>query len=86
MENNTRLKKICEIHSVEILAPTEEGVELNEGYQYEVNGSLPQLADSIAKMAVEFDNNNDMLGESAGSVFISLIVEYYNRSKGGAEQ
>lgn len=86
MENNTRLKKICEIHSVEILAPTEEGVELNEGYQYEVNGSLPQLADSIAKMAVEFDNNNDMLGESAGSVFISLIVEYYNRLKGGAEQ
>ena len=86
MENNTRLKKICEIYSVEILAPTEEGVELNEGYRYEVNGSLPQLADSIAKMAIEFDNNNDTLGESAGNIFIGLIVEYYNRLKGGVEQ
>lgn len=80
MKPATRKKRICEIDSIENLSPTKEGVELNEGYDYSINGSIPQLADSIAKLAIEFDKNQDM-GEKAGEMFITLIVHYYEQSK-----
>ena len=80
-EDRTRLKQICIIHSVETLTPTEEGIELNEGYSYEVDGSLPQLADSIAKLAIELDKEKETFGDNGGNLFIKLIVEFYNNLK-----
>ena len=77
----TRLKQICLIHAVEKLSPTEEGIELNEGYSYEVDGSLPQLADSIAKLAIELDKEKEAFGDNGGNLFINLIVEFYNNLK-----
>ena len=80
-ENQTRLKQICIIHSVETLTPTEEGVELNEGYKYEVDGTLPQLADSIAKLAIELDKEPETFSDNAGGLFVSLIVQFYDKLK-----
>ena len=78
----TRTKLILEVRAIEKLDPTEEGMELNEGYQYEVNGSIPQLADSIAKMAIEMDKSKD-LGEAAGGAFLELVNQYYQKLKEG---
>ena len=78
----TRTQKILEIEAIEKLTPENEGVELNEGYNYNVQGAIPQIADAIAKMANELDNFPDM-GINAGGAFISLIVEYYKKVKGG---
>lgn len=82
VETVTRTKLILEVRAVENLDPTEEGMELNEGYQYEVNGSLPQLADGIAKMAIEMNKDSD-LGENAGGVFLELITQYYRKLQEG---
>ena len=78
----TRTKLILEVRAIEKLDPTEEGMELNEGYQYEVNGSIPQLADGIAKMALEMDKDEN-LGEAAGGAFLELVNQYYQKLKEG---
>lgn len=74
----TRTKQILEIKTVERLEPTDEGMDLNEGYEYEIDGSIPQLADGLAKMAIEMDKDLD-LGEKAGGAFLALVLEYYNK-------
>lgn len=74
----TRTKQILEIKTVERLEPTDEGMDLNEGYEYEIDGSIPQLADGLAKMAIEMDKDPD-LGEKAGGAFLALVLEYYNK-------
>lgn len=76
----SRTTTILTIKALERLIPQEEGVELNEGYDYEINGSIPQLADGIAKMAIEMDKQEDM-GVKAGDGFLSLIVQYYEKLK-----
>ena len=77
-ESSTREVNILTINTIEILTANEEGVELNEGYTFDVNGSIPQLADGIAKMAIEMDKDIEM-GERGGGAFIALIMQYYER-------
>lgn len=83
-EPNKRIYTILTIsRKRELEARTvKEGQELdiNEGYDYEVNSSLPEIADGIAKMALEFDKMED-LGENAGSYFLQLIVDFYGQLK-----
>lgn len=76
MDPVTRTNTILNIKVVEKLAPEEEGLELNEGYEYEINGTIPQLADGIAKMAIEMDKQPD-LGDKAGGAFLALVEQYY---------
>ena len=76
MEPVNRTSEILKISVLETLKPEEEGIELNEGYTYEVNGSIPQLADGLAKMAVEMDKQPD-LGDKAGGAFLALVQQYY---------
>lgn len=71
-----RTKTILNIKVVEKLEPEEEGIELNEGYEYEIEGSLPQLADGFAKMLLELDKDKTM-GDRAGAAFLTLIQQYY---------
>lgn len=75
-----RTKTILSIKTLEKLTPIEEGVELNEGYEFETNGALPEIADGIAKMANELDKMKE-LGENAGSYFLQLVSDYYSRTK-----
>lgn len=77
-----RAKTILTIAALEKLTPESTGVELNEGYDFFIDGAIPQVADGIAKMAFEMDKLSDM-GDNAGGAFISLVVEYYQRLKGG---
>lgn len=81
MEESIREKIILQIIVLEKLTPSEEGVELNEGYRYSVDGSLPQLADSLAKLFLEMDKDEN-LGENSGSVFLEILVDYYHKLKG----
>jgi hypothetical protein len=78
--DQTRKKRILEIDTLETLIPKEEGMELNEGYVYQVEGSIPQLADAIAKLAIEMDKSPD-LGEQGGGSFIALISQFYEKLK-----
>jgi len=77
-----RTKTILEIKVIEKLSPEKDGVELNEGYRYNVDGSLPQLADGLAKLAIEFDNDIK-LGVNVGQAFLVLTAQYYEKMKGG---
>ena len=67
---------VLNIKVIEKLTPDDEGVNLNEGYEYDVNGTIPQLADGIAKMAIEMDKQPD-LGDKAGGAFLALVEQYY---------
>lgn len=75
-EVSVRTKNILVIKAREALDPTEEGVELNGGYEYDMNGAIPEIADGIAKMAIEMDGMKEF-GENAGEYFLHLISEYY---------
>ena len=79
MEPINRTKTILNIKVVEKLIPDEDGLNLNEGYEYEVDGALPQLADGIAKMLIELDKD-ETLGDHAGGAFLTLIQQYYSKS------
>ena len=76
MDPVTRTNTILNIKVIEKLTPDDEGVNLNEGYEYDVNGTIPQLADGIAKMAIEMDKQPD-LGDKAGGAFLALVEQYY---------
>jgi len=84
-EVSTRKVNILKIDVIEQLTPSEQGVELNEGYEFEVNGAIPQLADGIAKMAFEMDRDKDF-GTKGGGAFIALIAEYYRKLSEGGKQ
>jgi hypothetical protein len=77
--NNLTAKTILVIASRPKLTETEndEGLELNEGYEFEVNAAIPELADGIAKLAYELEPNG--FGEGSGGYFIQLINEYYKK-------
>ena len=60
-------------------------VELNEGYEFVVNAAVPEIADGIAKMAIEMDKMKD-LGEDAGMMFLTLCAEFYKKLKEGGNQ
>lgn len=79
MKAVNRMETILEIQAVEKLKPEKDGIELNEGYNYTMNGSIPQVADGIAKMAIEMDKLEEM-GSNAGKGFIILIEQYYKKA------
>lgn len=58
----------------------DDGIELNDGYNFEVNGALPEIADGIAKMAKELPANG--FGEGSDKYFITLIQQYFDKVKG----
>lgn len=72
-----RTQNILIIKAKELLTPNDEGIELNEGYEYELNGALPQIADGFAKMLVELDKDN----KNIGGGFLTLIEQYYIKLK-----
>lgn len=55
----------------------DQGMELNEGYDYYLDSPLPELADAIAKFAKELPNQG--MGEGSDKYFVQLINEYLNR-------
>lgn len=78
-DNQLRAKTLIVIKSRPKLTvdDNDEGMELNEGYEFEVDGALPEIADGIAKMAFALEENG--FGENSGGYFISLINEYYKK-------
>lgn len=64
-----------------LLDATKKGILLNDGYTYTVDGSIPELADAIAKFAIELPRNG--FGERSDSTFIELIKNYYDKLKQG---
>lgn len=52
-------------------------VELNEGYEYDVNSSLPEIADGIAKFAKELPHQG--MGNGSDKYFINLINQYFEK-------
>lgn len=61
------------------VADNDEGMELNDGYEFDLNGALPEVADAIAKFAKELPNND--CGENSDTYFISLIQQYFQKLK-----
>lgn len=57
----------------------DEGIELNDGYEFEVDGAVPEIADAIAKLAAELPNNG--FGETSDRYFITLIDKYFEKLK-----
>lgn len=55
----------------------ETGLELNDGYDFEVDAAVPEIADGIAKFAKELPNNG--FGKDSDRYFIHLICEYFNK-------
>lgn len=80
IDGQIRDRQILRIVARRAIEPNNDGVSLNEGYDYEVDGALPQLADALAKMLLEM-NKDKSFGENAGSMFLTLLTEYYNRLK-----
>ena len=76
-KESKRTKTILVVKSLEVLEPKEEGMELNVGYEFEVDGPLPEVADGIAKMAKELDKMQD---ENAGAYFVELIRQFYEKA------
>ena len=76
-KESKRTKTILVVRSLELLNPTKKGLELNVGYEFDVDGPLPEVADGIAKMAKELDK---MQGENAGAYFIELICQFYKKA------
>ena len=80
MPEARRDRTILQIKAIEALEPNDEGVSLNEGYSFEVNGAIPQLADGLAKMMIEM-NKDPEFGEKAGDGFLTLLTQYYTKLK-----
>lgn len=76
-KESKRTKTILVIRSLEQLNPTKKGLELNVGYEFDVDGPLPEVADGIAKMAKELDK---MQPNNAGAYFIELINQFYKKA------
>lgn len=78
-DNKLRAKTLLVIKSRPKLSVSDndDGMELNEGYEFDVDGAIPEIADGIAKLAIEMEPNG--FGENSGSYFINLISEYYKK-------
>ena len=94
MENKVDIVKATEVFNKEqeainifvfgrkpIIDASKKGILLNDGYTYDVNGSIPEIADAIAKFAIELPNNG--FGEQSDTMFIQLIRNYYDKIKQG---
>lgn len=80
----TRTVKILEVRKHEYVDLKQEGVEINGGYEYDLNGNLAEVADGLAKLAIEMDKDKSM-GDNAGGYFITLISQFYARQSGRLE-
>jgi hypothetical protein len=78
--NVDRVTPILVINSLERLSPDKDGMEVTEGYTFELNGSVPHAADGIAKMALEMDKDPDF-GDNGGQFFLSLIARAYEEAQ-----
>ena len=76
-QESRRDTQILSIKRKERLAPTNDGIELSEGYDFDVNSTIMELAYSISELALSM---NKEFGEGSASVFLSLIQEYYKLS------
>jgi len=81
MSDKIEPKTILTIKTFPHLDETDEGILLNDGYAFDVNGALPEIADGIVKFALELPAND--FGEGSDKFFIQLINEFYNKAKGG---
>lgn len=79
LENNVKGVTILVVKRKPKLNVSKNGnnVELNEGYEYEVNSSLPEIADSIAKFAKELPHQG--MGNGSDKYFINLINQYFEK-------
>lgn len=80
VEKENPAKTILTIATKPKLNPTDDGVELNDGYEYEVNGALPEIADGIAKFAKELENNG--FEQGSAKYFITLINQFFDKLGG----
>ena len=80
-ENGLKAKTLLTIKSKPSFSVNEEetGLELNDGYEFEVDGAVPEIADAIAKFAIELPNNG--FGEDSDTYFITLISQYFEKLK-----
>lgn len=79
VENKQKTKS--EILSIErkfSIEKTKKNVTMNDGYNYVLNAHPIEIADAIAKLAIELDK---MESEKSGELFICLITKYYNENK-----
>jgi len=80
----TRAVKILEVRKLEYIDLKAEGVEINGGYEYDLNGNLAEVADGLVKLAIEMDKDKSM-GDHAGAYFVTLISQFYARQSGRLE-
>jgi hypothetical protein len=80
-DNELKAKTILTIKSKPSFSVNEEetGLELNDGYDFEVDGAVPEIADAIAKLAIELPKNG--FGEDSDTYFITLISQYFEKLK-----
>lgn len=70
-------KTILTIKTRPSLKVNKKGLTLNDGYDFDVNGALPEIADGIAKFAKELPKNG--FGDRSDGYFITLINEYFKK-------
>lgn len=80
-DNEFKGKTILTIKSKPSFSVDEEktGLELNDGYEFDVDGAVPEIADAIAKFAIELPKNG--FGEDSDTYFITLISQYFEKLK-----
>ena len=78
-DNRLKSKTIFVIEERPKLSVSDEddGMELNDGYDYTVDSPLPELADAIAKFAIELPKQG--FGDKSDEYFIHLLNEYFIR-------
>ena len=70
-------KTILVIKTRPILKVENKGATLNDGYYFEVNAAIPEIADGIAKFAKELPNQG--CGKGSDRYFINLIGQYFDK-------
>jgi len=76
-EDTLKAKTILVIKSRPILKAESKGATLNDGYEFEVDGAIPEIADGIAKFAKELPNQG--CGKGSDRYFINLIGQYFDK-------
>ena len=61
----------------------DEGVTIKEGYKFDINSTVAELAFGIACLAKEMPNND--MGEGSDELFVTMIKEYLSRLKENEE-
>ena len=75
----TRFKEVLTIKAREVLKPNEDGYYLEDGYTYDINCALPELAIAFSVMLTEMDKDTDF-GDKTGAMLLFLINENYKNA------